>query len=247
MIIMISSPPQLPVVIAITGASGACYGVRLLEVLLGQGVEVHLTLSGAAVEVLRHELQAEVNLHAFEPAQLYGGSSSGEHPARSGILRELVPMTAKGTSSRIWQVPAATGAETSTTGRLVYHSAHNYMAGIASGSFQTAGMVICPCSMGTLSAIASGLSTNLIQRAADVHLKERRTLIVVPRETPLGSIQLENMKRLVDAGAVVLPAMPGFYHHPQSVADLVDFVVARICDHLKLGINLVPRWGEDRS
>jgi 4-hydroxy-3-polyprenylbenzoate decarboxylase len=99
--------------------------------------------------------------------------------------------------------------------------------------------------MGTLAGVANGLSTNLIQRAADVHLKERRKLIVVPRETPLGSIQLENMKRLADAGAVVLPAMPGFYHLPKSISDLIDFVVARICDQLGIRVDLVRRWGSE--
>src|SRR5690606_2003949 len=110
----------------------------------------------------------------------------------------------------------------------------------------TAGMVICPCSMGTLAGIASGHSSNLILRAADVHLKERRKLVLVPRETPLGSIQLDNMKRVADAGALVLPAMPGFYHAPQSIADLVDFIVGRICDQLGVEHNLFPRWGEER-
>ena len=121
----------------------------------------------------------------------------------------------------------------------------DYSAGIASGSFLTAGMVICPCSMGTLSAIATGASTNLIHRAADVHLKERRPLVLVPRETPLSVIQLENMTRVSHAGATVLPSMPGFYHQPQSIADLVDFVVARICDHLRVPHTLMQRWGKD--
>jgi 4-hydroxy-3-polyprenylbenzoate decarboxylase len=105
-------------------------------------------------------------------------------------------------------------------------------------------MVICPCSMGTLAGVAQGMSSNLIQRAADVHLKERRKLIVVPRETPLGSIQLENMKRLADVGAVILPAMPGFYNQPQSIDDLVNFVVARICDQLGVAHDLQNRWGK---
>ena len=130
------------------------------------------------------------------------------------------------------------------TGELVYHHYQDFRAGIASGSFPTGGMVVCPCSMGTLASIASGQSTNLIQRAADVHLKERRKLIVVPRETPLGSIQLENMKRLADAGAVILPAMPGFYHGPTSILDLVDFVVGRICDQLGVPHQLCKRWSE---
>ncbi len=132
-------------------------------------------------------------------------------------------------------------------GRVSFHDNCDFTAGIASGSFRTGGMVICPCSMGTLSAVAHGLSTNLIQRAADVHLKERRQLIVVPRETPLGSVQLENMKRLCDAGAVILPAMPGFYHHPKSISDLVDFVVARVCDQLNVEQSICGRWGEDST
>ncbi len=117
-------------------------------------------------------------------------------------------------------------------------------AGIASGSFRTAGMVICPCSTGTLAAVATGLSQNLIHRAADVHLKERRKLIVVPRETPLSSITLGNMKTLADLGVVVLPAMPGWYHEPASLGDLVDFVVARICDQLGVEHKLGRRWSE---
>jgi 4-hydroxy-3-polyprenylbenzoate decarboxylase len=127
--------------------------------------------------------------------------------------------------------------------RLLYHHYQDFSAPIASGSFLTGGMVVCPCSMGSLAGIANGLSSNLIQRAADVHLKERRKLIVVPRETPLGSIQLENMKRLADAGAIVLPAMPGFYHRPTTIADLVDFLVSRICDQLGIDQDLVERWG----
>ncbi|MCA8988865.1 MAG: UbiX family flavin prenyltransferase, partial [Planctomycetaceae bacterium] len=128
--------------------------------------------------------------------------------------------------------------------QLSYHKLTDFQAGMASGSFRTAGMVICPCSMGTLGSLANGLSTNLIHRAADVHLKERRKLILVPRETPLSSIQLENMKRLADAGAVILPAMPGFYHDPQSIDDLFDFIVARICDHLGVETRLMKRWSE---
>src|SRR5262249_54433643 len=110
-------------------------------------------------------------------------------------------------------------------GTIVYHHHGDFRAGIASGSFLTGGMVICPCSMGTLASVAGGHSENLIQRAADVHLKERRPLILVPRETPLSSIQLANMQRLAETGATILPAMPGFYHAPRSIPDLVDFVV----------------------
>ena len=127
--------------------------------------------------------------------------------------------------------------------RLVYHHYTDYFSPAASGSARTSGMVICPCSGGTLSAVAHGTSTNLIQRAADVHLKERRRLIVVPRETPLSLIHLENMKRVCEAGAIVLPASPGWYHGVQSVRDLVDFIVARILDHLDVEHQLSGRWG----
>jgi 4-hydroxy-3-polyprenylbenzoate decarboxylase len=119
------------------------------------------------------------------------------------------------------------------------------MAPIASGSALSSGMVVCPCSGGTLSAVAHGASTNLIQRAADVHLKERRKLILVPRETPLSLIQLDNMKRVCEAGAIVLPASPGWYHGVRTVRDLVDFIVARILDHLEVAHHLSRRWGHD--
>jgi flavin prenyltransferase len=197
-----------PIVLAITGASGAVYGVRLLRVLLAAGRDVHLAISPAAVRVAELELGLAIDLDRFEPAQLLG--SPGD------------------------DLP----------GRLIFHHYRDYAAPIASGSFRTAGMVICPCSMGTLAAVANGLSSNLIHRAADVHLKERRKLIVVPRETPLGLIQLDNMRKLSEAGGVVLPAAPGFYHRPQSVDDLVDFIVARICDHLGIEVDLTRRWGD---
>lgn len=127
--------------------------------------------------------------------------------------------------------------------RLRVWDHRNLLAPIASGSHRTAGMVIVPCSMSTLAAIASGQSTNLIQRAADVHLKERRKLILTPRETPLGLVGLKNMVQVTEAGAVVLPAMPGFYHAPRSIEDLVDFIVGRICDQLGLENDLIRRWG----
>ena len=130
-----------------------------------------------------------------------------------------------------------------SAGELVYHHHGDFTAGIASGSFLTAGMAICPCSMGTLAAIAGGNSGNLIHRAADVHLKERRRLVLVPRETPLGSIGIENMRSVATAGAVILPASPGFYHQPKTIADLVDFVVGRICDQLGVEVELTRRWG----
>lgn len=138
--------------------------------------------------------------------------------------------------------PAAEGLDLS---RLHYHHFRNFNAGIASGSFLTAGMVICPCSMGTLAAIAHGVSENLIHRAADVHLKERRKLVLVPRETPLGLIQLRNMTAASEAGVVILPAMPGFYTRPRTLQDMVDFVVGRVCDQLGVEHRLLERWSED--
>jgi 4-hydroxy-3-polyprenylbenzoate decarboxylase len=131
-------------------------------------------------------------------------------------------------------------------GQIHYHHVRDFHAGIASGSFLTAGMVICPCSMGTASAIAHGTSQNLIQRAADVHLKERRKLILVPRETPLGLVQLRNLTLCAEAGAVILPAMPAFYTRPRTIQDCLDFVTGRICDQLGVAHNLLHRWGEDQ-
>ena len=129
--------------------------------------------------------------------------------------------------------------------RLRYHHFRDFQAGIASGSFLTGGMAVCPCSLGTLAAVAHGVSENLIHRAADVHLKERRKLVLVPRETPLGLIALRNMVAVTEAGAVVLPAMPAFYTRPRDIADMVDFVVARVCDQFGVEHGLSKRWGLD--
>ena len=190
-------------VLAITGASGAVYAVRLLQMLQRMGQTVHLTVSPSGVQVLREELGIRLNLDAFNPMVL--------------------------------------GVEGSD--QLVYHHHQDFRAGIASGSFPTSGMVILPCSMSTLGAIAHGITNNLITRAADVHLKERRKLILVPRETPLSLIHLENMVTVTRAGAVVLPAMPGWYHNPRRLEDLVDFVVGRVCDQFGIRNALSPRWG----
>jgi 4-hydroxy-3-polyprenylbenzoate decarboxylase len=201
------------IVVAITGASGAAYALRLIEVLAAAGCDICLTISPAAVQVLKQELGLSVDLENFNIA----------------TLGQLAPLR--------------TPADAAAPGELCYYHFQDFMAPIASGSFLTDGMVVCPCSMGTLSAIVHGTSGNLIQRAADVHLKERRKLILVPRETPLSIVQLDNMRRAAEAGAVILPAMPGFYHGVNSVQDLVDFVVARICDQLGLANALIHRWG----
>jgi 4-hydroxy-3-polyprenylbenzoate decarboxylase len=128
-------------------------------------------------------------------------------------------------------------------GQVQYHHYQDFRAGIASGSFLTGGMVVCPCSMGTVAAVAHGLSQNLIHRAADVHLKERRRLVLVPRETPLNVVQLRNLAICAEAGAIVLPAMPAFYTRPQSLQDAIDFIVGRICDQLRVEHRLLRRWG----
>lgn len=216
---------MLPLVLAISGASGAVFSVRLLEVLLAAGRDVHVTISPAATDVFRQELKLELDLRDVQLEQLLPDRDAlpVDHPLR---------------------VVAPPRLAAPLTGKFQYHPIRDYAAGIASGSFRTAGMVICPCSTGTLAAVATGLSQNLIHRAADVHLKERRKLIVVPRETPLSSITLGNMKTLTDLGVVVLPAMPGWYHEPASLGDLVDFVVARICDQLGVEHKLGRRWSE---
>ena len=223
-------------VVAMTGASGSIYAIRLLEVLLVAGHTVHLTISRSAALVLERELSLHVDLKKFKVSQLLPDESE---LASDSALQTLMP-----DRSALAEISSVFGDD--KQGSIVYHHYEDFGAGIASGSFLTSGMVICPCSMGTLASIAGGHSENLIHRAADVHLKERRKLIVVPRETPLSSIQLENMKRLAEAGATVLPAMPGFYHTPRSIQDLVDFVVGRICDHLGIEHKLFRRWGEEK-
>ena len=223
-------------VVAMTGASGSAYALRLLEVLVASGRTVHLTISPAAVEVLKQELDLKIDLNAFDPQQLLPSEDQIAHDSKLGQFKAGGP--AGHAASSIFSDSEV------FTGKIVYHHYRDYSAGIASGSFLTDGMVICPCSMGTLASIATGQSQNLIHRAADVHLKERRKLIVVPRETPLSVIALDNMKRLAEAGAVILPAMPGFYHAPQSIHDLIDFVVARICDQLGVKNELMKRWGD---
>lgn len=194
--------PSLPIVVAITGASGAPYAVRLLESLVAAGRTTWLVVSGHGYRLL----QTEMGIADVEALRAHvGGAGWDRHVT-------VFSDTDRGASP-------------------------------ASGSTRMHGMVICPCSMGTISAISQGTSRSLVERAADVMLKERRRLIVVPRETPYSQIHLENMLRLTQAGAVVMPASPGFYHQPQGIDDLVNFVVARILDHLDVEHSLVRRWG----
>ena len=190
----------LPVVLALTGASGAAYGLRLLEVLARNRSPVWLVASKHGMRLLNEEC----------------GIDSLEG------LRQ------------------ATGADWSS---VVTFSDEDRGALPASGSQRTAGMVICPCSMGTLAAVAAGTSRSLVERAADVTLKEHRKLILVPRETPLSLVHLRNMVAVAEAGAVIVPASPGFYHRPTRVGELIDFVVQRILDQLGINLEIARRWG----
>ncbi|MGQ0637237.1 MAG: UbiX family flavin prenyltransferase [Planctomycetaceae bacterium] len=224
-------------VVALTGASGSIYALRLLEMLLRANRTVHLTISPSASIVLEKELGATIDLKAFAVKQLL--PSEAAESANPLAAAYFEPTSRRHELAQVFQ----SANDATRGGRIIYHHFTDFTAGIASGSFLTGGMVICPCSMGTLASIAGGHSENLIQRAADVHLKERRKLILVPRETPLSTIQLENMHKLSSAGATILPAMPGFYHNPRSLQDLVDFVVGRICDQLGIAHELFRRWG----
>jgi 4-hydroxy-3-polyprenylbenzoate decarboxylase len=223
------------IVVALTGASGATYGVRLLEVLLAAGCDVQLSISDSARTVLRQELGLAVDLDRFDPAALMLDTGPEIKDDRLQRIRSLAGISSE--SSNVLSMAVG------EPGTIRYHHWRDFMAPIASGSYLTDGMVVCPCSSGTLSAIAHAAGANLIHRAAEVHLKERRKLILVPRETPLSVVQLENMRRAAEAGAVVLPAMPGFYHGVTSLRDLVDFIVGRICDQLGVRNELIRRWG----
>lgn len=191
-----------PLVLAVTGASGAPYAVRLLQQLVVLQVPTWLIVSSHGFRLLStesdipdmHSLRARVGADAFDACvTVFDDNDRGAAPA--------------------------------------------------SGSARSSGMVVCPCSMGTVSAIAHGTSRSLVERAADVALKERRKLILVPREAPLSLIHLENLTQVTRAGAMVIPAAPGFYHKPASIDDLVDFIVARVLDHLEVEHTLGKRWG----
>jgi 4-hydroxy-3-polyprenylbenzoate decarboxylase len=197
------------VTLAMTGASGAQYGLRLLQCLLAADCRVYLLLSGAAEVVIRTETNLELPESLEEQQEILA--------ERYGAADDQLQLFAR----------------------------DDWFSPVASGSSSPASMVICPASGGSLSAIAHGASNNLIERAADVALKERRQLILVPREAPYSEIHLENMLKLTRMGAVVVPASPGFYMQPTTVEELVDFIVARVLDQLGIEQDLMPRWGED--
>ena len=197
------------ITLAITGASGAQYALRLLEVLVAADIQVLVMISRAAQVVINTEMELKL---------------PGTPSEQEAFLTELC---------------AAKAQQIKVFGR------EQWMSPVASGSGAPTRMVVCPCSTGTLSAIACGASNNLIERAADVVLKERRQLILVPREAPYSEIHLEHMLKLTRMGSVVIPASPGFYNRPTSVADMIDFVVARILNQLGVEQRLMPRWGDD--
>lgn len=198
------------IALALTGASGMPYGIRLLECLLQAGQQVHLVYSQAAQIVAKQEMDFALPNRPQDAQQMFAerfGKFSGE---------------------------------------LKVFGIQDWYAPMASGSNPGDAMVVCPCTMGTLGKIASGISDDLICRSADVMLKEKRTLILSPREMPFSAIHLENMLRLSHAGATIMPPIPGFYNQPQNVEEIIDFVVARILDHLGIPHELSPRWGANR-
>ena len=206
---MPQNQPSAHGVIALTGASGSIYGLRLCEELLKAGWRISLLLSNAGRQVLNHET---------------GLSWSAEIEERQKQVQEHFDSRA-----------------------IDSVALDDFSAGMASGTAAPQMMVIAPCSMGTTGRIAAGLSGNLLERTADVMLKERRPLILVPRETPLHSIHLENLLRLSRSGAVILPAMPAFYQHPRSLEELVDFVVGKVLDQLSVPHRLFERWGDSQA
>ncbi len=197
-----------PIALAITGASGSAYALRLLECLIAAGEAVYLMVSQAGQIVLKMESDLDL-------------------PSQPAEMERIL-------SQRFGAAP----------GQLQVFGRQQWLAPVASGSNPPRAMVVCPCTTGTLSAIACGASNDLLERAADVALKERRKLILVVRETPLSDIHLENMLKLSRMGVVIMPANPGFYHLPKDLAGVIDFMVARILDQLDVPQDLMPRWGE---
>lgn len=197
-----------PITVAITGASGAPYTLRLLQCLVQADKRIYVMISKAAQVVFATETDVKL------------------------------PGTPDKMQAKLTEMFNAKPDQIQVFGR------EQWFAPVASGSGRNGPMVVCPCSTGTLSAIATGASNNLIERAADVAIKEQRKLILVPRETPFSPIHLENMLKLANLGVTIMPAAPGFYHNPQSIEDLVDFVVARILTHLQIDQDIMPLWGE---
>ncbi len=206
---------SLPVVVAISGASGAVYSVRLLQQLALAGIDVELTISDAGRQVIKQELEIDIDLDDLNLSALLQVKCSALTPIELPSLESIS-----------------------------YYHYRDLMSPMASGSHRTKAMVICPCSGATLGNIANGTSSNLIQRAADVHLKERRRLLLITRETPLSLVHIENMRRVTQAGAIVIPASPGWYQGVSELSDLVDFMVARILDQLGCDNDLMGRWGD---
>ena len=193
--------------IAITGASGAPYAYRLLQVLVKAGHSIYLSMSGDGLSILNDE----ANL------QLKGSETDIQYTLEKHFKAKA--------------------------GQITYFDEDNMYASIASGSARVDAMVVIPCSMKTLASIANGFASNLIERAADVMIKEKRKLILVPRETPLSAIHLRNMLALAELGCHIIPAMPAFYQHPKEISDLVDFIVGRVLDNMGIENDLSPRWG----
>lgn len=196
------------ITLALTGASGSQYALRLLQCLVAAKCRVYLLISRAATVVMNTETSHVMPLSTADQQQFFESFANA------------------------------------APGQLLMFDKEDWFSPVASGSNAPDAMVICPASGGTIAAVAMGASNNLIERAADVMIKERRPLIVVPRETPLSTIHLQNMLTLSQNGCIVLPASPGFYHNPEKIDDLIDFIVARILDQLQLGHELMPRWGD---
>jgi len=196
-----------PITLAITGASGSAYALRLIECLVAANHQIYLLYSSAA----RVVFDTEVNLKV-----------PGAPDAASAFFTEKYK---------------------AKDGQITVFGKEQWFSPVASGSAAPKKMVVCPCSTGTLAAISQGMSDNLIERAADVVIKERGQLIMVPRETPFSTIHLQNMLTLSQQGVTIMPAAPGFYHNPESIDDLIDFMVGRILDHLDISQDIMPRWG----
>ena len=202
-------------IVGITGASGSIYGVRLIEELLVTGNDVHIVITDSGKKVIEYETGYHAEAFARH-LEINGNTISGKKGNRNF----------------------------SNKGKVIFYEIDNLFAAIASGSFKTDGMIVLPCSMSTLAEIANGISKNLLTRAADVCIKEKRKLVIVPRETPLSTIHLKNMLALSETGVTILPAMPGFYHKPQSMEDLINFVVGKVLDTLNIENQLFEKWGK---